>query len=164
MSVQDARKVAAADRTTLSDAGHPVKNNRFVAEGIVAFSAMKSASQGHLGVNQNIIFEQVLTNEGGGYHPNHGVFIAPQSGVYVMSSAIMTSANGRFHAAIVHNGNMVAHIYGHGDSGLYDQGSQTIVIKLNAEDEVAVQNFDFPDITIFGYLYSSFSGYLLWQP
>ncbi|XP_052247824.1 uncharacterized protein LOC127855944 [Dreissena polymorpha] len=70
------------------------KHKRFVAEGTVAFSAIKVANQEHVGFHQNIIFEQILTNEGGGYHQIHGVFIAPQSGVYVFSSAIMCAPNG----------------------------------------------------------------------
>ncbi|KAH3784868.1 hypothetical protein DPMN_162940 [Dreissena polymorpha] len=65
------------------------------------------------------------------------------------------------HTAIVRNGNNVARMYGHGNSGYFDQGSQMIVIRLNAGDEVAVQNIDIPDLTIVGGLYSSFSGFLL---
>ncbi|KAH3722113.1 hypothetical protein DPMN_065065 [Dreissena polymorpha] len=122
---------------------------------------MKVAHQEHVGVNQNIVFEQVLTNEGGGYHPNHGVFIAPQSGVNVFSSAILCFPNGEVLAEMVHNGNPVTHIYCHGDSGRHDQGSQMVVIKINAGDEVAVRNYYHADDSIWGGLFSSFSGYLV---
>ncbi|KAH3721492.1 hypothetical protein DPMN_064420 [Dreissena polymorpha] len=74
---------------------------------------MKAAGQEHIGLNQNIVFEKVLTNEGGGYHPNHGVFTAPQSGVYVFSSSIMATPGGEIHTAIVHNENAVARIFAH---------------------------------------------------
>ncbi|KAH3706154.1 uncharacterized protein LOC127857887 [Dreissena polymorpha] len=159
---KDDGNTAEVDITNRQSNVPKFQQRRFVAEGIVAFSAMKTATQEHIGINQNIIFGQVLTNEGGGFHPNHGVFTAPQSGVYVFSSSILTFANGEYHAAIVHNGNIVTHIYGGGDSGRHDQGSQTVVIKLNAGDEVAVQNVDKPDNNIWGDLYSSFSGFLLW--
>ncbi|KAH3715120.1 hypothetical protein DPMN_057826 [Dreissena polymorpha] len=114
-----------------------------------------------MGVNQNILFGNVLTNEGGGYHPNLGVFIAPQSGVYVFSSSIMTSVNVEQYAAIAVNGNLVAQIYGHSDNGRHDQGSQTVVIKLNAGDEVAVQSTQ-SNGDVWGNQFSSFSGCLVW--
>ncbi|KAH3722226.1 hypothetical protein DPMN_065182 [Dreissena polymorpha] len=91
------------------------KHKRFVAEGTVAFSAIKVANQEHVGFHQNIIFEQILTNEGGGYHQIHGVFIAPQSGVYVFSSAIMCAPNGEVFSEMVHNGNLVTRIVTVGD-------------------------------------------------
>ncbi|KAH3714758.1 hypothetical protein DPMN_057457 [Dreissena polymorpha] len=152
----------AVENEDRSTAVLQAKHKRFVAEGTVAFSAMKVARQDHVGANQNIIFEQVLTNEGGGYHQNHGVFIAPQSGVFVFSSTIMCVPNGEVDAEMVHNGNGVTHIYCHGDGGSHDQGSQTVVIKMNAGDEVAVRNFAITDNSIWGGLYSSFSGYLVW--
>ncbi|KAH3706452.1 hypothetical protein DPMN_065838 [Dreissena polymorpha] len=114
-----------------------------------------------MGINQNILFGNVLTNEGGGYHPNLGVFIAPQSGVYVFSSAIMTNINKEQYSAIAVNGNLVAQIYGHADNGRHDQGSQTVVLKLNAGDEVAVQNRQ-SNGDVWGSQFSSFSGCLVW--
>ncbi|KAH3715647.1 hypothetical protein DPMN_058359 [Dreissena polymorpha] len=122
---------------------------------------MKNAHQEHIGLNQNIIFDNVITNEGGGYHPLHGVFIAPQYGYYVLSSAAFTFGNGEINTAMGHNGNIIAYIYGHGDNGRHDQGSQTVVTWLDVGDEKAVQNKNYTGTSIFGYLYSSFSGYLL---
>lgn len=119
-------------------------------------------NQNHVGIDQNIIFEQVFTNEGGGYHLKYSVFIAPQSGVYVVSSAALNLANGEFITAIVHSGNIVTRMYRHGENGQFDQSSQTIVIKLNPGDEVAVQTIEVQTTGIAGALYSSFSGYLLW--
>ncbi|KAH3722234.1 hypothetical protein DPMN_065190 [Dreissena polymorpha] len=123
---------------------------------------MKVAHQEHVGVNQNIVFEQVLTNEGGGYHQNHGVFIAPQSGIYVFSSAIMCFPNGEVLADMVNNGNPVPRINCHSDSGRHDQGSQTAVIKMNAGDEVPARNYCHADDSIWGALFTSFSGNLVW--
>ncbi|KAH3780914.1 cerebellin-2-like isoform X1 [Dreissena polymorpha] len=145
---------AAADIAVLQS-----KQKRFVAGGTVAFSAMKVAHQENVGIDQNIIFEQVLTNDGGGYHQNHGVFIAPQSGVYVFSSSIMCFPNGKeVLAEIVHNGNPVTRMYCQG-ANAHDQGSQTAVIKMNAGDEAAVRNVYRADDSIWGSLFTSFSGY-----
>ncbi|KAH3706153.1 hypothetical protein DPMN_065533 [Dreissena polymorpha] len=68
--------------------------------------------------------------------------------------------NGEAHDAIVHNGNVVAIIYGHGDNVRHDQGSQTVIINMITGDDVAVKNIDFADDSILGDFYSSFSGYI----
>ncbi|KAH3822006.1 hypothetical protein DPMN_123775 [Dreissena polymorpha] len=74
----------------------------------------------------------------------------------------MCAENGEVRATMVHNGNLVARVYCHGDGGKYDQGSQTVVIQLNAGDEVAVQSGEFVDDKVWRFVYSSFSGYLVW--
>ncbi|KAH3715704.1 uncharacterized protein LOC127855545 [Dreissena polymorpha] len=158
-SAKNDRHTAAVEITNQPFSGLQSDNIIFV--GSVAFSAMKAAHQNHIGLNQNILFDQVLTNEGDGYRQNNGVFTAPQAGVYVFSSTILTLLNRELHAVIVHNGNVVTRITSHGDSGRHDQGSQTVVIKMNAGDEVAVQNSEYPDESVYGAMYSSFSGYLI---
>ncbi|KAH3784856.1 hypothetical protein DPMN_162928 [Dreissena polymorpha] len=68
---------------------------------------MKDASQDHVGLNQNILYDKIISNEGGGDHPLQGVFIAPQSGYYVLSTTCLTNNNTDIHTALVHNGNML---------------------------------------------------------
>ncbi|KAH3771412.1 hypothetical protein DPMN_172729 [Dreissena polymorpha] len=103
---------------------------------------MRDTQQEHVANNQNIVFEKVVTNEGGGYHPNNGAFIAPESGFYVLSSSTMCATNGEVLAAMVHNGNIVTRMYCHGDGGRHDQGSQTVVVQMFAGDSAAVKNID----------------------
>ncbi|XP_052770379.1 uncharacterized protein LOC128210218 [Mya arenaria] len=58
-------------------------------EMMVAFSAVKVAIQSSIGLNQNIIFENVILNQGNGFHSQHGVFIAPQTGIYMIVASLL---------------------------------------------------------------------------
>ena len=131
--------------------------------GPVAFMARLYNSLSHVGVNQNIPFENVLLNLGNAYHSQHGIFIAPQSGIYLFSSSIMSNNvnHVEVHADLVQNGNVVARIYAHSDSVRHDQGAQTVVIQVKQGDEIWVRNIDYTDDQIYGSYYSTFSGYLL---
>jgi len=66
-------------------------------------------------------------------------------------------------AAITVNGIQIAHIFGHGDSGRHDQGAQTVIVNLKVNDEVDVRNIQLDHDVVYGDLYSSFSGILLYD-
>ena len=142
-----------------------IKRRQVPVEGPVAFYAAKSNTQANLGINQPISFKTVVVNLGNGFHSGHSLFIAPRTGVYLFASTIMTNPTSpvEVHAAITVNGNTVARIYGHGDSGRHDQGAQTVLVKLNINDEVDVTNIDREHEDVYGGLYSSFSGVLLYD-
>ena len=131
----------------------------------VAFHAVIKAFKevAHLGINQNIVFPDIMLNLGGGYHNQHGVFIAPQPGVYLFSTSIMSYVG--THSDIwVHlekNGNILANAYGHGDSGRHDQGSVTVVAQLVAGDEVWVRLGGPADASLWGDGNDSFMGLLV---
>ncbi|XP_052770530.1 multimerin-2-like [Mya arenaria] len=140
-----------------------LENKRIVFEGPVAFTAIKIANQINIGVNQNIEFEQVVLNEGGGYHSSNGLFIAPAAGIYMFAVTLLREPSDSYlHGQIVHAGNVVAKIHGTPDSSTWDQGSQTVFIKLNVGEEVWIRNGDYAREHIHGDLFSSFSGYLLY--
>ena len=56
----------------------------------VAFIATLSDHAESLGADQNIAFENVITNVGDAYNSQAGVFIAPVSGIYVFSTSTMS--------------------------------------------------------------------------
>ncbi|KAH3870843.1 complement C1q tumor necrosis factor-related protein 3-like [Dreissena polymorpha] len=126
----------------------------------VAFTAVKIANQHNIGTNQNIMFEQVLLNIGGGYHVHQGVFAAPVSGIYVMAATIQHSLGQVIYIAIKHNGNILAMI--HGMENEYAQGTHSLALHLIAGDEVWLSNQGGQGVSIFGAGYSSFSGFLLY--
>ncbi|KAH3853730.1 cerebellin-1-like [Dreissena polymorpha] len=128
---------------------------------VVSFTAVKAIDQIHIGINQNIIFDKVISNIGNGYHADHGLFIAPTSGIYLFSTTLLHRATiGQpLHAVITHSGVPVARIYTGVD--IFDSGSQTVIIQVNQGEEVWVRNFDINDENIYGYLYSSFAGVLI---
>ncbi|XP_045181237.2 uncharacterized protein LOC123540350 [Mercenaria mercenaria] len=135
-----------------------------VQEGPVAFHAVISkALVQHLGIDQNIVFDVVELNLGGGYHNQHGLFIAPKSGLYIFSTSLLSYVNAKaeFDASIVKNGNILASAFGHGDSGRHDQGSVTVVTQLNVGDEISVKNRVIADDAYWGDRYSSFMGILV---
>jgi len=137
-----------------SEPHRSIVSRQVLVEEPVAFFAAKQAHQDGIGINQNIKFDNVPLNLGNGYHPGHGLFIAPKAGLYLFSSSLLT------HQV---NGNTVAKVYGHGDSGRHDQGSQTVLVRLDINDEVYVRNIDIANDYVYGELASTFSGVLLYD-
>ena len=131
----------------------------------MAFFTSKVNFQTNIGLDQVITFDRVGLNLGDGFHPVHSIFTAPRSGVYLFSSSIMTSYTNpsEVRAAITVNGIEIAKIFGHGDSGRHDQGAQTVIVNLKVNDEVDVRNINLDHEAVYGNLYSSFSGILLYD-
>ena len=63
------------------------------------------------------------------------------------------------HVKLVRNGNMIARV----TVSSWDQSSETVVLQLNKGDDIAVRNDDITAINFHGDLYSSFSGFLLYD-
>ena len=137
--------------------------NRRAPEVMIGFQAAKIASQISVGTNQNIVFENVSLNLGNGYHPQHGVFIVPQSGIYVISATILhqNQVGINFNGAIVHQGTVVAKLVG--AAGEWEQSSHTLLIQAQAGDEIWVKNIGPSNENIHGDFFSTFSGYMLWE-
>ena len=130
----------------------------------MAFFAGKGATQTGLGLEQHILFDTIMLNLGNGYRPVHSIFVAPRAGVYLFSATLMTHYYPvEIQAAITVNGIAIARILGHASSGRHDQGSHTVIVHLQADDEVCVRNIRFENNAIYGGLYSSFSGVLLFE-
>ncbi|KAG9282181.1 collagen alpha-2(VIII) chain-like [Astyanax mexicanus] len=60
----------------------------------VAFSAALKSTMGSLSTTTNIAYPVVITNIGGGYNPNTGIFTAPSRGVYYFRFTVMGLTNG----------------------------------------------------------------------
>ena len=54
------------------------------------FARSTNRTTPYLDPNQDIVFDYVVTNIGSGYHGNHGLFVAPVSGVYVFSTTLVS--------------------------------------------------------------------------
>ena len=131
----------------------------------VAFFARLTTKTPNLAHNQDIVFDHVVTNVGNGYHGNHGLFVAPVSGLYVISATVMAYLPGPTrhisHAKVVKNGQLLAILGQHGVS-VWDTSSVTIVVELQKGDDVAVQS-DMQNLTFWGDNFSTFSGFLLYE-
>ena len=132
----------------------------------VAFFARLSKITPQLAPNQDVVFDHVVTNVGNGYHGNHGLFVAPVSGLYVFSATVMAYLPGTTlqikHAKLVKNGQLLARLGQHG-VGVWDSATTMIAVQLQKGDDVAVQNSDYNNVTFWGDDYSTFSGFLLYE-
>ena len=133
---------------------------RVPAEGTVAFFTTRTPRDQNLGANQNIIFDNVVTNIGNGYNLHQGVFVAPVAGTYVFFSTVLANNDGEAWVHIAVNGKNMANFYARGTDGRHDSGSQMIVVTLNQGDDVSVQSNSTPE-SVYGSSYTTFSGYLL---
>ena len=127
----------------------------------VAFLATLSVHAENLGANQNIAFDNVITNVGNAYNSHAGVFIAPVSGIYVFSTFILSYRSSQSHVEIRKNGSLVTRMSYRGEnSNGHDTTGSTVTIQLSKGDDVAVVNGN-PDKNVNGEHYSSITGFLL---
>ncbi|KAH3773626.1 caprin-2-like [Dreissena polymorpha] len=143
--------------------GKPVeRRTALVMESPIAFTAVKTIPQSSIGINQNIKFDKVILNDGGGFHVQHGIFIAPVSGYYLFSTSIAHDDTPlSLHAGIMHNGNIIA--IAQSTHNIFDKGAQTVVLKVSSGDEIWIQNLDYEHASVYGESYSTFTGVLLYQ-
>ena len=140
------------------------RRNRLVMDNrAVAFLARMDHTLLHLGQHQNVRYDTVVTNIGGGYHQSHGVFIAPVAGIYIFSTTVLSlnKPHGWVELEIEKNGGLLATAYAYGDADR-DQGSVTVVTQVAVSDEVWVRvRFPTTEAQIFGSGLSSFMGCLI---
>jgi len=116
-------------------------------------------------------FETTITNLGGGYNNQTGVFTAPVNGVYMFSCSLLdhwsghnaTALNGKtmLHADIVQNNRVLGRVFAHGEDTHRDQGANTVFTYASQGDKVFIRNIDNNNLGLGGQLYSTFSGYLM---
>ena len=131
----------------------------------VAFFARLTSDSPQLSPNQDIVFNDVMINVGGGYHNVHGTFIAPVHGIYVFTTSVLSHKSGpnyAAHAKLVKNGTLLAILDASEPDGIA-QASQTVIVQLAKGDDVAVQNEHYTGTAYYGSNYSTFSGFLLYD-
>ncbi|XP_060564571.1 uncharacterized protein LOC132723801 [Ruditapes philippinarum] len=181
-NTEDNVKIPAIERRQFMSA---LKVKRYEPNTVAFFAIVSVVSLDHLGGHQNIVFDEIVTNIGNGYNNQHGVFIAPVSGLYLFTTSIQSRQNMEFWAGIVVKGRVIVRLNERGTDGRHGRGSQTIIISLNkgelyfnlnindfkldqsvkltklhTRDDVAIQN-EHNDDSFFGLKYSSFGGYLI---
>ncbi|KAL4224166.1 Complement C1q-like protein 3 [Mactra antiquata] len=127
---------------------------------VAFFATITQMFEDNLGIHQNLIFEDVLTNIGNGYNSHHGVFTVPVSGIYLLTSSLLSRNGQEYWVEMVVNGSPIARLNGHGTEGRHSTGTQTAIVFLNKGDDVAIQNYYHVD-SFWGNKYSSFGGVLL---
>ncbi|XP_060592021.1 caprin-2-like [Ruditapes philippinarum] len=115
-----------------------------------------------------VIFDQVKLNQGSGYDNRHGTFRAPVNGTYQISATLSSTPNNvGFHVAFVKNlaSNSVGYLYADANQPHWQEKSTSLVLHLNAGDDVWISCLS--DSTIHGdqtgtsAFHSHFSGFLI---
>lgn len=161
------------DKSTIQDLGIDRGMKRLAAQefriaraenevNVAFYAAVGSHHIEHAGANQPIVFDDVITNLGNAYNKFAGDFRAPVEGTYVFSVTLMAYGAHTTHYRITQNGQGKGNIYLRGQDGAYTTSAMTAVLELKQGDNVTIQNVD-ADEYLYGYAYSTFSGFLLYQ-
>ncbi|KAK3611588.1 hypothetical protein CHS0354_018104 [Potamilus streckersoni] len=115
----------------------------------VAFSAYITHFTSHLGIDQIIRYDGVLTNEGNAYNPLTGVFTCPKDGLYLLAFFTATVNDGFSWVKLVVDGITVSNAVSNGVRvGNDDQGGNVALIRLTAGQSVWTATFFKPDIEL----------------
>lgn len=106
-------------------------SKRHTENTVAFFAVLSQSSLDHLGLHQNIVFEDVKTNVGNGYNGHQGTFIAPVSGLYLITTSVLSRQNREYWAAVVVNGTEIVRLNGRGTDGRHGTGAQTMILSLN---------------------------------
>lgn len=126
----------------------------------VSFDVQLKNHVNNLAPKERVIFTTVDLNEGKGYNPSTGIFIAPAPGMYVFDWTILTQRGKIAHISLVVNGKFKT--WNHCDDGLsktWLSCSKMSIAKLKQGDKVWIGVFSSP-----AYMYNqytTFSGYEL---
>ena len=107
----------------------------------VAFYAQKSSNipaseaTGH----RVLVFDMVKTNIGNGYHPSTGVFMVPESGIYVFSWSFRNGNDDYHSTELMVNTGQEGIIYVDSADGSDITGTGVAVIHVNKGDDVFVR-------------------------
>ncbi|XP_063431193.1 complement C1q-like protein 3 [Mytilus trossulus] len=123
------------------------------------FFASLKPSQPLASIKDIVKFNDAKINIGGGYDSRTGIFTAPWSGIYIISSTIMALRGGDVHFQL--NKNDQLYTGGYATKSYY--GAQTInsLVDLRKGDKMYIKHRIGASQTVYGEHFSTFSGYLL---
>ncbi|CAC5400442.1 unnamed protein product [Mytilus coruscus] len=110
---------------------------------------------------QTVIFDKIITNEGGSYHSNTGHFVSPCNGLFSFTVTFLAQSPGDLHLEMVKN--KVVLSLGYATKGHFEAGHMNAVVSLKKGDVVKVQHCIWGNIgpqTIDGG-FGFFSGFLI---
>lgn len=107
----------------------------------VAFYAQKSSNipASEATANRVLVFDIVKTNLGNGYHPSTGVFMVPESGIYVFSWSFRNGLDDYHSTELMVNTGQEGIILIDSADGSYITGTGIAVIHVNKGDDVYVR-------------------------
>ncbi|CAC5413659.1 unnamed protein product [Mytilus coruscus] len=108
----------------------------------IAFYAYLSKNEENIGTHHALVFDVVITNYGNGYNKHIGAFVAPQSGVYVLTLTIFPNRGTLTAVHILRNSDVVGDIFAdmRGSNVQTLSGSTGIVVvTMNKDDSATVR-------------------------
>lgn len=134
-------------------------------EEIVAFYAYMSSDL-QSGIHHTIPFDVVKTNDGNGYHYNTGIFVAPESGVYVFTWTIRMTFDSQHSFELVVNNVAYGATFMRTHTPEDQNVSGTVVVHVNQNDDVFLRThvsyaYNAGNIRSDQYSRSSFAGWKL---
>ncbi|KAK3093197.1 hypothetical protein FSP39_012524 [Pinctada imbricata] len=127
----------------------------------VAFYAYMTHIMTSVGEHHQLVFDVVKTNIGDGYHQS-GVFIVPESGIYVFTLSFRVHNEGYHAVELDVNGNRMGVAYSLAHNNVSDQTSATIVISVKKGDDVYLRTGNHNnkgEINTDSYGYTYFAGW-----
>ncbi|XP_062615515.1 multimerin-2-like [Saccostrea cucullata] len=108
---------------------------------VVAFYAYMSANlPANVATPHHVlIFDHVRTNIGNGYHPSTGVFIAPETGVYVFMWNFMNGGGSYHSTQLMINSEEWGIVHTHTAPNTWTQVTGCVVAHVNKGDDVFVK-------------------------
>lgn len=96
---------------------------------VAFFATLGVKSIDNVNVNQNIPFDDIVTNIGNGY--NNGIFTAPVDGIYLITTSILSRQNMEFWVDIQKNGQTIVRLNEIGSDGRHGSASHTVILSLH---------------------------------
>nr|ACO09509.1 Complement C1q tumor necrosis factor-related protein 3 precursor [Osmerus mordax] len=129
----------------------------------VAFSVgLQGGTLGPYNTPTTLIYRHITTNIGNGYSPNTGIFKAPVKGVYYLTFSCFKRNTVRMNVFMIRNSVSIAQGYDHNSRDGDDMVSNSVVVVLEAGDDVFIR-LEAPS-QIVGYeRLTTFSGFLMFQ-
>ena len=135
----------------------------------VAFTAYLDKKISHLGINHPIPFDKVLINDGNALNVHTGIFLCPQSGVYLFTFNIESvDSRGLIVVKLVIDGVNQLDATASAPSGATRtdaMGGNTAIVRVTAGQSVWVATYDQNDVELWNagvFRYTSFSGVFLY--
>ncbi|KAL4233595.1 C1q and tumor necrosis factor protein 4 [Mactra antiquata] len=124
-----------------------------------AFAATMSDHAKGLGRYQTIVFDTLYNNDLGCYSPVTGVFTAPMNGTYFFTSTVMSHTGQYLETEICLNGQTLVLMYSYDTK--HEQGTNSVVLALKTGDSVWVRLHVTEGSMVYGYNWSTFSGFMI---
>ncbi|XP_069119906.1 complement C1q-like protein 4 [Argopecten irradians] len=124
----------------------------------VAFFVGLRENVGPFKENKDLVYDKLITNVGDGYDKTTGRFTAPVNGTYQFTVVVAAQGQKKGAVNLMKEGRMVVTVWA--ESFPWATSSNTVILNLSRGQQV--WQTARKDASYFhGYMYSSFSGYLL---